>query len=81
MPKEERYAPPLNIKILDKRAFGQLPMVGTHIIKTLEDFVIDPTPGIVSRKRAETQESMLLLYYPLVIVIILSISYCYYIIH
>lgn len=54
LPKEEKYAPPLNIKILDKRAFGQLPMVGTNVIKTLEDFVVDPTPGIVRRTRDES---------------------------
>ena len=40
------YAPPLNIRIFDKRAFGQLPMVGVHVIKTLQDFHIDPTPGM-----------------------------------
>ena len=38
LPKEELYSPPLNIRILDKRNFGRLPMVGTHIIKSLKDF-------------------------------------------
>ena len=42
LPKEELYAPPLNIRILDKRAFGRLPMVGTHIIKSHKDFFVDP---------------------------------------
>lgn len=42
LPKEELYAPPLNIRILDKRNFGRMPMVGTHIIKSLKDFHVDP---------------------------------------
>ena len=47
------YAPPLNIRILDKRAFGQLPMVGVHVIKTLQDFHVDPAPGMSSLVRAQ----------------------------
>ena len=42
LPKEELYAPPLNIRILDKRNFGRMPMVGTHIIKSLKDFHVEP---------------------------------------
>lgn len=42
LPKEELYAPPVNIRILDKRSFGRLPMVGTHIIKSLKDFHVEP---------------------------------------
>ena len=42
LPKEELYAPPLNIRILDKRSFGRMPLVGTHIIKSLKDFHVDP---------------------------------------
>ncbi|XP_064383023.1 myoferlin-like isoform X2 [Halichondria panicea] len=43
LPKEELYAPPLNIRILDKRSFGRLPMVGTNIIKSLKPFYVHPT--------------------------------------
>ena len=42
LPKEELYAPPLNIRILDKRSFGRMPLVGTHIIKSLKDFHVEP---------------------------------------
>ena len=42
IPKERLYAPPLNIRILDKRAFGRKPAVGVKVIKTLKDFVVDP---------------------------------------
>ena len=44
LPKEDLYAPPLNIRVLDKRAFGRQPMVGTHVIGSLKDYYIDPTP-------------------------------------
>ena len=36
MPKEIEYAPPFIIRVLDKRDFGRLPMVGVNIIKSLE---------------------------------------------
>ena len=42
LPKEELYAPPLNIRIFDKRNFGRLPLVGTHVIKSLKDFHVKP---------------------------------------
>ena len=42
LPKEELYCPPLNIRILDKRTFGRLPMVGTNIVKSLKDFIVEP---------------------------------------
>ena len=42
LPKEELYCPPLNVRILDKRTFGRLPMVGTHVVKSLKDFLVEP---------------------------------------
>ena len=42
LPREELYAPPLSIRIFDKRNFGRLPLVGTHIIKSLKDFHVKP---------------------------------------
>lgn len=34
---EDIYSPPLNIRVFDKRLYGQLPMVGIHVIKILKD--------------------------------------------
>ena len=45
LPKEELYAPPLNIKVMDKRSFGRCPLVGTHIVKTLKPFIVEPKPS------------------------------------
>ena len=42
LPKEELYAPPLNIRIFDKRNFGRLPLVGIHVIKSVNDFHVKP---------------------------------------
>jgi len=42
LPKENLYAPPLNIRILDKRSFGRTPTVGIHTIKSLKDHIVDP---------------------------------------
>ena len=45
LPKEDLYAPPLNIRIFDKRNFGftqYMPLVGIHIIKSIKDFRVDP---------------------------------------
>ena len=38
LPKEELYTPPLNIRVRDNRQFGRKPMVGIHVIKSLEEF-------------------------------------------
>ena len=51
LPKEEKYAPPFNIRILDKRSFGREPTVGVHVIKSLDDFHVDPSPGASIKKR------------------------------
>ena len=53
LPKEELYAPPLNIRILDKRSFGRMPLVGTHIIKSLKDFHVEPV--LSAEQRAAVQ--------------------------
>ena len=43
LPKEDLYTPPMNIKVKDHRSFGRKPIVGFHIIKSLELFRSDPT--------------------------------------
>jgi len=43
LPKEDFYAPPMNIKVKDHRSFGRKPVVGFHIIKSLEIFRCNPT--------------------------------------
>ena len=45
LPKEELYAPPLNIRVMDKRSFGRCPLVGTHVVKTLKPFIVEPKPS------------------------------------
>ena len=42
LPKEDLYAPPMNIKVKDHRSFGRKPIVGFHVIKSLEQFRSDP---------------------------------------
>ena len=42
LPKEELYTPPLNIRVRDNRQFGRKPMVGVHIVKSLEQFRCEP---------------------------------------
>ena len=43
LPKEELYTPPMNIRVRDNRQFGRKPMVGVHIIKSLEEYRCEPT--------------------------------------
>ena len=43
LPKDDIYTPPMNIKVKDYRSFGRKPIVGFHIIKSLEPFRCDPT--------------------------------------
>ena len=42
LPKEELYTPPLNVRVRDNRQFGRKPMVGVHVIKSLELFRREP---------------------------------------
>ena len=44
LPKEELYTPPLNIRVRDNRPFGRKPLVGVHVVKSLEAFKCQP-PG------------------------------------
>ncbi|CAI8014042.1 Myoferlin [Geodia barretti] len=45
LPKEELYAPPLNIRVMDKRSFGRCPLVGTHVVKCMRSFIVEPKPS------------------------------------
>ncbi|XP_063717173.1 dysferlin-like isoform X4 [Symsagittifera roscoffensis] len=42
LPLEEKYTPPMNIKVRDKRQFGRTPIVGNHRIKSLGSYRIKP---------------------------------------
>uniref|UniRef100_A0A4W5MWI9 Myoferlin n=1 Tax=Hucho hucho TaxID=62062 RepID=A0A4W5MWI9_9TELE len=42
LPKEEMYAPPIVLKVIDHRPFGRKPVVGQCTIDTLEEFRCDP---------------------------------------
>ena len=42
LPSERLYSPPLTIRVLDKRAFGFLPVVGTHIVRSVKNFLVAP---------------------------------------
>lgn len=43
---EDLYAPPLTIKVKDERSFGQCPLVGTHVVKSLKRYMVDePKPS------------------------------------
>lgn len=44
MPKEELYAPPLNIRVRDNRQFGRKPLIGVYVVKSLESFRCSPQP-------------------------------------
>ena len=48
LPKEDLYAPPMNIKVKDHRSFGRKPVVGFHVIKSLEQFRCDPTVPLLT---------------------------------
>jgi hypothetical protein len=32
--------PPFNIHVFDKRRYGQRPLIGTHVIRSIEQFII-----------------------------------------
>lgn len=42
LPKEELYTPPMNIRVRDNRQFGRKPMVGIHVLKSLEPYRCNP---------------------------------------
>merc|ERR1711973_825616 len=42
LPKEPLYMPPINIKVRDHRTFGRKPVIGRHVIKSI-DFDAPPT--------------------------------------
>ncbi|CAF1980765.1 unnamed protein product [Rotaria magnacalcarata] len=54
LPKEDPYAPPMNIKGKDHRSFGRKPVVGFHVIKSLEQYRCDPTaPSLTLMQAAQ----------------------------
>jgi len=56
LPVEELYTPPLNIRLLDHRSFGVKPLVGTHMIKSLQEYRRDPV-AMVQTIREKMLES------------------------
>ena len=44
LPKEEYFMPPVNLRVRDHRAFGRKPTVGMHVIRSLEKYMVSPTP-------------------------------------
>ena len=53
MPKEELYAPPLNIRVRDNRQFGRKPLIGIYVVKSLEPFRCDPLPEDVEEEEIQ----------------------------
>ncbi|XP_043245484.1 myoferlin-like isoform X4 [Amphibalanus amphitrite] len=49
LPKEPLYMPPLNIKVRDHRSFGSRPVVGTHVVKSLHEYSIEPLMDVKSK--------------------------------
>ena len=41
LPKKRVYCPPLNIRIVDHRAFGRKPVVGLHCISSIDEHRVD----------------------------------------
>ena len=40
LPEKEEYAPPLIIRVLNKQPFGQYPIVGVCVIKSLAKYTL-----------------------------------------
>jgi hypothetical protein len=82
LPKEDLYAPPMNIKVKDHRSFGRKPIVGFNIIKSLEQFRCDPTaPSLTIMQAARNILSINLIknnfFFFFVFIRRCSISCCY----
>ena len=60
LPVEELYTPPLNIRLLDHRSFGVKPLVGTHMIKSLQEYRRDPVAMVqtIREKMLESGEML-----------------------
>lgn len=41
LPTNPLYCPPINFRVFDKRTFGRLPIVGLHVIKTLNQYKVN----------------------------------------
>ncbi len=42
LPENERYCPPLTIRVRDCRTFGRFTLVGTHVVNSLHRYLQDP---------------------------------------
>jgi hypothetical protein len=43
-PREDKYAPPLNIRLYDNKKFGRRPLVGVHTVKVLNSLSLSFSP-------------------------------------
>lgn len=46
LPEEELYTPPMNINVRDNRQFGRKPLVGVHVLRSLEQFRYKAPPKL-----------------------------------
>ena len=54
LPKEPLYAPPLNIRLINKKSFLGSPLVGTHVVKSLKPFLVEPKPSKTHQLAVDT---------------------------
>ncbi|KAI3388907.1 hypothetical protein SNEBB_006737 [Seison nebaliae] len=57
LPEEELYAPPINIKVYDHRIFGTKPLIGSHVVKSVQMFRADPNEINLPLAQIENRES------------------------
>uniref|UniRef100_T1JKN2 C2 domain-containing protein n=1 Tax=Strigamia maritima TaxID=126957 RepID=T1JKN2_STRMM len=57
LPKEELFRPPINMKLRDHRSFGRCPIIGTSVIKGLQDFQF--APSSLQLETGALQQSMI----------------------
>ncbi len=53
LPKKEKYAPPLNIRVYDHRKFGRKPLVGVHTITSVSKHRVDAAAVAIAAAAAQ----------------------------
>ncbi|RWS11387.1 otoferlin-like protein [Dinothrombium tinctorium] len=56
LPDQDFYCPPINITVVDCRAFGRCALVGTHVIKSVSKFMSNPEDSIIVQVNASERE-------------------------
>ncbi|XP_042241541.1 myoferlin-like isoform X2 [Homarus americanus] len=54
LPKEELYMPPLTLRVVDHRAFGNKPVVATAVVNDLHQYTVEPRATRRKRKGKKT---------------------------